>query len=94
MSINAIVVSLQIIVLGYIVWVAFDVTKKHKRINKLLKDIDLRQANHNLMKENYELLKALKEAVMIIDGAYPSDNKFIAAVIAKFKAMINRLEEN
>lgn len=52
----------------------------------------LEVSNHDLIEENGELVQSLKEAVMIIDGAYPSDNKLIAAVIAKFNALIIKIE--
>ena len=50
------------------------------------------RCNERLREENQELLQSLKEAAMIIDGAYPSDNKFIAAVLAKFNALITKIE--
>ena len=51
----------------------------------------LRRANHDLIEENHELLQSLKQAVMIIDGAYPSDNKLIEAEITKFNALIMKI---
>ena len=54
--------------------------------------IDLRQANLNLMKENYELLKALREAVEIIEDEYGTEDEVMGPVLIKYRALIYRLE--
>ena len=60
--------------------------------NDIMDAIDLRQANLNLMKENYELLKALREAVEIIEDEYGTEDEVMGPVLIKYRALIYRLE--
>ena len=52
----------------------------------------LRRANHDLIEENQELLEALKQATMLVEGAYPSDNKLIWASVTIFRTLIAEIE--
>jgi hypothetical protein len=54
--------------------------------------IVLRKANHDLIQENHELLDALKQAVMLVEGSYPSDNKLIWASVTIFRTLIAEIE--
>ena len=50
------------------------------------------RCNERLREENDELLKAVKQALEIMDGEWPIDDEVIGPVMIEFNALITKIE--
>lgn len=93
MSFNAIMLIIQYLCLGFMIWIYHKGKRDHK---VFMKEMDeqfetMLRASTNF-KENHELLEALKEAREIIENEYGLDCEVYGPVIIKYDAIIHKAE--